>query len=91
MVYPLVLVIQYIGVIIQLYIFYNCSIAMVMLNGIVLYFYWYSLGIGSYYKYPTALAPTYGRWAPVAHGGALPFGAGAPHRGAIMPHLCVMC
>ena len=41
----------------------------------------------SYYKYPTALA--LGRWAPVAHGGALPFGAGAPHRGAIMPHLCV--
>ena len=25
----------------------------------------------------------------MAHGGALPFGAGAPHRGAIMPHLCV--
>ena len=25
----------------------------------------------------------------MAHGGALPLGAGAPHRGAIMPHLCV--
>ena len=46
-------------------------------------------GADDYYKYPTALAPTYGRWAPVAHGGALPLGAGAPHRGAIMPHLCV--
>ena len=46
-------------------------------------------GANDYYKYPTALAPTYGRWAPVAHGGALPLGAGAPHRGAIMPHLCV--
>ena len=46
-------------------------------------------GANGYYKYPTALAPTYGRWAPVAHGGALPLGAGAPHRGGIMPHLCV--
>ena len=49
-----------------------------------------SIGADGYYKYPTALAPTYGRWAPVAHGGALPLGAGAPYRGGIMPHLCVM-
>ena len=82
MMYHLVFVIQHIGAIIQLYIFYNCYIAIVRLNGIVLYFYRYPFGTDSYYKYPTALAPKYGRWAPVAHGGALPFGAGR-HIGAL--------
>ena len=49
----------------------------------------YPLALMVIINIPQRWRPTYGRWAPVAHGGALPLGAGATHRGAIMPHLCV--